>query len=121
MLSEYTFNPKALLKFETGGRWSVLLLNENLVGKQHKMIIFDANGNTYMENDINSEITDICVSDSYAFLLGVEDITVTNLNTGTSKLYDSERSYRSIELIDEKNVYLVYDGLALAMGAEETK
>ena len=46
---------------------------------------------------------------------------MTNLNTGTSKLYDSERSYRSIELIDEKNVYLVYDGLALAMGAEETK
>lgn len=118
VLSEYYFNSKALRKFESGAKWSVLLLNENLVGSTHKMIIFDSTGNTYMEKTLDSEITDICVSDSHAFLLGVEDVTVVDLTAKTLKKYDSERSYRSVELIDGKSVYLVYDGLALAFGAE---
>lgn len=116
VLSDYSFNSKALRKFETGGEWSALLLNENLVGKNHTLIIFGANGDTYMVNSINSEITDICVSDSFAFLLGVEDITVIDLKGKNAKTYSSERSYRSVELLDEKNVYLVYDGMALAKG-----
>lgn len=118
LISEYTFNSKALRKFESGDKWSVLLLNENLVGKRHMMIIFDVNGDTYMEKEIDSEITDMCVSDSHAFLLGVEDITVIDVDAKSSEKYDSERSYRSIELIDDKNVFLVYDGIALAMGAK---
>ncbi len=118
VLSDYPFNSKALRKFEAGGKWTALLLNENLVGKTHKMIIFDSNGNTYMENTVNSEITDVCLSDSYAFLLGVEDITVLDIAKKTSGTYDSQRSYRSVELLDESNVYLVYDGLALALGVE---
>lgn len=119
ILTEYTFNSKALRKFEVGDGWTALLLNENLVGKTHRLIIFDEDGNTYMESTVDSEITDMCISESYAFLLGVEDITVIDLDTKKSKMYDSERSYRSIELLDEKNVFLVYDGLALALGAEE--
>ena len=119
ILTEYPFNSKALRKFEVGDDWTALLLNENLVGKTHKLIIFDAMGNTYMETTVNSEITDMCISSSHAFLLGVEDITVIDIVTKSSKEYESERSYRSIELLDEKNVFLVYDGLALALGAEE--
>lgn len=118
VLSDYSFNSKAIRKFEVGGEWTALLLNENLVGKTHKMIIFDANGNTYMEYTVDSEITDMCLSDSFAFLLGVEDITVTDISAKSSDTYDSERSYRSVELIDDENVYLVYDGLALALGVE---
>ncbi len=118
ILSEHSFNSKALRKFETSGKWTALLLNDNLVGKTHRMIIFDSNGNTYMETSVDSEITDMRISNSYAFLLGVEDITVADIKEKTTRVYDCERSYRSLELIDEKNVYLVYDGLALALGVE---
>ncbi|MBE6651529.1 MAG: hypothetical protein E7613_09510 [Ruminococcaceae bacterium] len=118
ILSDYSFNSRALRKFECGGEWSALLLNENLVGKMHTLIIFGANGDTYMVSNINSEVTDICVSESFAFLLGVEEITVIDLKGKQVKAYPSERSYRSVELLDEKNVYLVYDGMALAKGVE---
>lgn len=119
LLSEYLFNSKALRKFEVCDEWTVLLLNENLAGRNHRMIIFDANGDTYMEKVINSEITDVCISKSHAFLLGVEDIIVADLSEKEMISYDSERSYRSVELIDRENIYLVYDSMAFAMGVEK--
>ena len=118
ILCEEFFKVKAIRKFDVGGQWTAVLINENLVGKNHKLIIFDANGNTYMESEVNSEITDMCISDSFVFLLGVEDVTVVDLARKSSKVYDSERSYRSVELLDEENVYLVYDGVAFAQGVE---
>ena len=58
----------------------------------------------------------MCLSDSYAFILGVEDITVADLSKKEMTQYDSERSYRSVELIDSENIYLVYDSMAFVMG-----
>lgn len=119
LLAEQYFKPKSLRKLDVGGEWTVLLLNENLVGKQHSMFIFDGKGNTYMESTINSEITDLCISDKYAFLLGVEDVSVVDLDKKKVSTYDSDRSYRAVELLDEENVYLIYDGLAVALGVKE--
>lgn len=118
ILNEYPLNPKTIRKFETGGKYTALILNENLVGKDHKAIIFDEEGNTYLEKTVKSEITDLALSDSFLFLLGVEDVSVLNLKDKTTSTYPSERSYRSVEIFDEENVYLVYDGLAVAAGVE---
>ena len=118
ILKEYSLNPKSIRKFGVGEKYTALVLNENLVGKDHKAIIFDEDGNTYFEKTVKSEITDIALSDGFLFLLGVEDISVLNLKDKTAKTYPSERSYRSVELFDEETVYLVYDGLAEARVVE---
>lgn len=118
LLSETTFNSKALKKLETGGEYTVLILNEALVGRNHKMFIFDGVGNTYMDKTVNAEITDVALSDSFVFILGVEDVTVIDIETKKTKSYPAERSYRTVELFDEENVYLVYDGLAVAIGVK---
>ncbi len=118
VLSETYFNSGAVRKFETSGEYTLLLINENLVGKNHTLIIFDADGNTYMEKTVTTEITDTALSESFAFILGVEDITVVDIENKKTKTYPSERSYRSVELFDDENVYLVYDGLAVAAGVE---
>ncbi|MBE6701083.1 MAG: hypothetical protein E7582_04250 [Ruminococcaceae bacterium] len=117
--NEYFFNSKTLRKFDTGSDKTVLVLNENMVGKEHHLIIFDGDGNTYMECDVNSEITDLCISEAFTFVLGVEDITVIDLKQKKQKSYAAERSYRSVELLDEENVYLVYEGEALAVGVSK--
>lgn len=116
MLSVHNFDSKFLRNFAQGDKWSVLVLNENIVGKDHRVIIFDTKGNTYFETDIESEITDLCVSDGYAFLLGVEDVTVIDIQKKESESFGTDRSYRSIELINNSNVYLVYDSVAFASG-----
>ena len=116
ILTEVFFNSSSLRKFEVSNQYTALVLNEKLVGKNHKVFIFDANGNTYMEKAVVTEITDVALSDNFAFVLGVEDITVLDLDTKKLKSYPSERSYRSVHLFDDKNVYLVYDSLAVALG-----
>lgn len=116
ILTEVFFNSSSLRKFEVSNQYTALVLNEKLVGKNHKVFIFDANGNTYMEKAVVTEITDVALSDNFAFVLGVEDITVIDLDTKKLKSYPSERSYRSVHLFDDKNVYLVYDSLAVALG-----
>lgn len=118
ILSEIFFNSPSIRKFEVGDTYTALILNEKLVGKDHKVFIFDANGNTYIQKELTSEITDAALSDRYAFILGVEDITVIDLKTEKMKIYPSERSYRSAHLFDEENVYLVYDSLAVALGVK---
>lgn len=118
LLKEEFFSSKSIIKFEAGKKYSVVLINDNFVGKNHRMIIFDDSGNTYMENNITAEITDLAVSDGYVFILGVEDVTVIDIENKKIKSYPSERSYRSVERYDDENVYLVYDGLAVAMGVE---
>lgn len=118
LLTETFFNSKALRKLETGDEYTVLILNENLVGKNHKVFVFDESGNTYMDRTVSSEITDVALSDSFVFILGVEDVTVIDIDTKKLKNYPAERSYRSVELFDEENVYLVYDGLAVAVGVQ---
>ena len=116
LLSAYKFDAKILRNFSQGGKWSVLVLNENVVGKEHQVIIFDAKGNTYLEKNIASEITDLCISSGYVFLLGVEDVTVIDISKKEAESYGTDRSYRSIELINNSNVYLVYDSVAFASG-----
>ncbi len=118
VLSEFFFNSSELRKFEVGETYTALVLNEKLVGKDHKVFIFDANGDTYIQKEVVSEITDVALSDSFAFILGVEDITVFDIKSKKTKSYPSERSYRSVHLFDKKNVYLVYDSLAVALGVE---
>ena len=118
VLSETYFNSGSVRKFETNAEYTLLLTHENLVGKNHTLIIFDADGNTYMEKTVSAEVTDTALSESFVFILGVEDITVVDIKNKKTKTYPSERSYRSVELFDEENVYLVYDGLAVAAGVE---
>ena len=118
LLGETFFNSKSLRKFEVGGEYTVLVLNEALVGRNHKILIFDGDGNTYMDKTKSAEITDISLSDSFVFLLGVEDVVVVDIEAKKTKTYPAERSYRTVELFDEENVYLIYDGLAVAVGVE---
>ncbi len=118
ILNEYSFSPDSLVKFEAGEDFTALLLKENILTSDYSMIIFDTKGNTYMEISVKSEITDICISSDFVFLLGVEDITVVDLHDKETQKYSSDRSYHSVELIDTSNVYLVYNGLALAYGVK---
>lgn len=115
VLNEYKFKSKSLRKFRAGEEFCAVVINENLVGKDHKAIIFDADGNTFFEVSVRSEITDLAISDEFLFLLGVEDVTVVGLENKSVKSYPSERSYRSVELFDDETVWLVYDGLAVAV------
>ncbi len=118
VLSETRFSSESLRLFETEGEWSVLILNENSIGTEHRLIILDQTGNTSMDTVIDTDVRDLSVSESDVVILGTQRLISIKADKQELVTHATDRSYEKALALGDSKAVLIYDNNAYVVSVE---
>lgn len=118
VLSETRFSSESLRLFETEGEWSALVLNENSIGTEHRLIILDQTGNTSMDTVIDTDVRDLSVSESDVVILGTQKLISISTDKREPVVHTTDRSYEKAFALGDSKAVLIYDNNAYVVSVE---
>ena len=117
-LERIEFEPDSLRMFESGDDYAALVLNENSIGTEHRMIILDKKGNTSMDSVIDSDIEYLSVKEDNVILLGSHTLTAVNAENGEIKAHNADKSYSAVHALARQRAILIYENNAYVVSVE---
>jgi hypothetical protein len=117
-LAVVSFTSDSLRMFECSDEYAALVLNENSIGTEHRMIILDKRGNTSIDAVVNSDIRDLSVRGSDVILLGSQSLTAFDADNGKYKEHITDKSYLNSHALGNSRALLIYSNNAYVVSIE---
>ncbi len=108
IIGEYPFLEKNPTSCAYNGNCAVITLNENVIGVDSRLIVFDSSANVRTETVIDGQAKKLILDDSYAYTLLTDAVARTSLTDGTSVYEYTESNPLDVLVRGEDSLLLCY-------------
>ncbi len=118
VLTLFEFSSESLRMFDSAQEYAALVLNENSIGTEHRLIILDDAGNTSLDTEVLSDISDLCISKDTVLLLGTQSLACVDIEKQDIVFHATDKSYSTVHPLSDKRAILIYDDLAYVVSVK---
>jgi len=118
VLAKESFSSDSLRMFEAGSTHAVIVLNENTIGTEHRVIILNKKGNTLTDTTVDSDIKDISVTGDNILLLGSQKLTSIDADRNKMTDHVADKSYSRVHALTKSRAVLIYENDAYVVSVE---
>ncbi len=113
--SEYNFKGEIPVYSLITDTYTFIAFSENVVGDEHRLLIFDSNGIQITEKKIDGQIVKLQCTDDYFFVLTSQNIIKMEINGESSAIYPIEKNSIDLVTADKNTFFLCYPSYAISV------
>lgn len=106
LINTFSYNGNTPLFYHLGGDYTVIVFNENIVGNNNNIYIFNKQGDIVYNDVLSGQITDITNNEEYIYILFNDSITEINALKNTVRHSDL-RNASSIKVLTKDSDKLI--------------